>query len=234
MAYSEVNATLPDWSMTLEGLSAEQIATVEAGFVGRNVAAGALVFNQGEAGDDFFVVRRGRVRLFHTSAAGKEYMSGIWSTGYPLGLISALLGQPRIQSVQALDPLTLQAMSRTALLALMTRLPAFSINVACLLAAMAHFSIERSGPLALDSSAARLGRVLLRLARPEADDSSGRHVVQDIRQDELARMVGATRPWVTLTLAAFERRGLLERRRGYLAIVDRAAFEQHVANLSAP
>ena len=158
-------------------------------------------------------------------------MSGIWSDGYPLGLVSAVLGKCRIQSVQALEDLVLHSMRRAELLTLMAAIPRFAINLARLLAAMTHYSIERSGPLVLESSAARLGRVLLRLATPEDRTDAVRQVIRDIRQDDLARMVGASRPWVTLTLASFERRGLIERRRGFLAIVDRLEFERHLAGL---
>jgi CRP/FNR family cyclic AMP-dependent transcriptional regulator len=226
------NGALPDWSMTQMGLSAAEAQAIDSRFLLRSYAAGAVVFSQGEHGDDFFVIAKGRVRLFHTSASGKEYMSGIWSDGYPLGLVSAVLGERRIQSVQALGDLMLRSMRREELFVLMAALPRFSINLSRLLAAMAHFSILRSGPLVLESSAARLGRVLLRLATPEGNEGASRHVIRGIRQDELARMVGASRPWVTLTLASFERKGLVERRRGYLAIVDRPAFDRHLASLA--
>jgi DNA-binding Lrp family transcriptional regulator len=53
-----------------------------------------------------------------------------------------------------------------------------------------------------------------------------------MRQDELAKMVGASRPWVTLTLASFERRGLIERRRGYIAIADMATLERYLSQLA--
>ncbi|MFA5685620.1 MAG: Crp/Fnr family transcriptional regulator [Burkholderiaceae bacterium] len=221
---------LPNWSMALKGLSTCQLAQVDERFVRRAYPSGALVFGQAERSEGFFVIDSGHVRLFYTSETGKEYVSGIWSSGYPLGLVSMMLQERRIQSVQAIDRLVLRSMPRDQLLDLMLSIPRFSVNVSWLLAAMARYSIARSGLLALDSSAARLGRVMARLAVPEGRPGDARHAIRGIRQDELARMVGASRPWVSLTLGSFERRGLIERRRGYIAIADMVAFERFLSS----
>lgn len=223
---------LPDWAMAVEGLPDDALRTVDERFVRRGYPAGATVFRQGAAADCFFIIDSGRARLFHTSEAGKEYVSGIWSSGYPLGLISAMLDERRIQSVQAVDRLVVRSMARTDLLQLMASVPQLAVNMSRLFAAMARYSIVRSGPLALDSSAARLGRVMSRLATPEGEPGAERHAIRGMRQDELAKMVGASRPWVTLTLASFERRGLIERRRGYIAIADMATLERYLSQLA--
>ena len=229
MSSVDVDEQLPRWTMAIDGLPVLQVNQIDSHFTERAFEPGSTVFRQAERGDAFFVVVAGQVRLSHTNFQGKEYVSGIWSTHYPLGLVSAVLDQRRIQSVHAVDKVVLRKMNRIDLMGLMAELPEFSINMSRLLASMARYSIARSGPLALDSSAVRLARVLVRLVT-SSGDGSGAHSVKrtvcGVRQDDLAMMVGASRPWVSLTLASFERQGLISRGRGRIVINDIEAFER--------
>ena len=99
----------------------------------------------------------------------------------------------------------------------MRRIPRLAHNVTQLLAILAVENIERSAPLVLDSAAQRLGRILLALSVRRSD---GAQVVQDMTHDELGKMIGSTRTWVSLTLAHFERRGCLVKQPGSIVILD--------------
>ncbi len=224
-----IDEKLPRWAMAIEGLPLLQVQRIDSHFTERAYEPGSNVFRQADRGETFFVVVTGQVRLSHTNVEGKEYVSGIWSTDYPLGLVSAVLGQRRIQSVQAINQVILRTMNCNDLIDLMAELPQFSINMSRLLASMARYSIARSGPLALDSSAGRLARVLVRLAADNdvGKDADGlKRTVSGVRQDDLAMMVGASRPWVSLTLGSFERQGLISRGRGRIVINDIGTFER--------
>jgi hypothetical protein len=55
--------------------------------------------------------------------------------------------------------------------------------------------------------------------------------VVGLSQEELGKMIGASRTWVGLTLGEFERRGLLTKTRGRLTIPDAALLAKAVAEL---
>jgi CRP-like cAMP-binding protein len=89
------------------------------------------------------------------------------------------------------------------------------------LAILALQSIERSGPLVLDSAAVRLCSTLKSLARPESGDAAGLPLhVDGLTQEELAKMVGVSRNWIAIALGELERLGLITKRRGHITIIS--------------
>jgi CRP/FNR family transcriptional regulator len=212
------------WTSALRGLNAGEVRQIESCLTARKVAARAPVFLQGDAADAMFIIQSGRVRLVRRTEAGEEFTTGVWSEGYLIGLISAFLGAPRFLAAETVDQVALRVLRRTDLHRCMESIPRFALNIANLLALLASDSIQRAAPLALEPVTAKLGRVLVKLAVPAlADDPAKGHVVRGITQDELGRMVGASRPWVNRALATFEKRGLIERHKQLIFILDIAA-----------
>jgi CRP-like cAMP-binding protein len=216
-----------DWTSALQGLNEGQLGQIEACLHWREVPPRTPIFHQGDPASALFIIRSGRVRLVRRMEAGEEFTTGIWSAGYLVGLISAFLGAPRFLAAETVDQVALQVLKRNDLHRCMETIPRFALNIAHLLALLASDSIQRAAPLALEPVEAKLGRVLVRLAAPAApDDPETGYVVRGITQDELARMVGASRPWVNQALAAFEKRGLIRRHKQLISILDLEACQR--------
>ncbi len=206
-----------NWSGALKGLRAEEITRIEGCLTWREVDGRHPIFLQGEPAEAVYIIDSGRVRLVHRTEGGEEFTTGVWSKGYLIGLISAFLGQRRFLAAETVEPTVLRVLQRGPLLSCMETIPRFALNISELLALLASDSIQRSAPLALDSVEAKLGRVLVKLASPDADN---RYTVRGITQDELGSMVGASRPWVNRALARFEDRGLIQRLKQRILIQD--------------
>jgi CRP-like cAMP-binding protein len=215
------------WTHALHDLNADEVGRIESCLTARKVAARTPVFLQGDAADALFIIQSGRVRLVRRTEAGEEFTTGVWAEGYLIGLISAFLGAPRFLAAETVDQVALRVLRRADLHRCMETIPRFALNIANLLALLASDSIQRAAPLALEPVTAKLGRVLVKLATPAlpGDPAQG-HVVRGLTQDELARMVGASRPWVNRALAAFEKRGLIERHKQLIFILDIAACQR--------
>jgi CRP-like cAMP-binding protein len=209
------------WSSALKDLNEEEVGIIERHLTVRDVPARTPVFLRGDPADTLFIIRSGRVRLARSLEAGDEFTTGIWSSGYIIGLISAFLGVPRFLAAETLDQVTLQTLKSSDLHECMRTIPQFTLNIAHLLALLASDSIERSALLALEPVEARLGRILVKLAVPLSPDAPEKgYVVRGITQDELARMVGASRPWVNRALADFEKRQLIRCHKQLISILD--------------
>jgi len=209
--------TDPKWNRALEGLSHEEAEDIHRLMRSRPYAPRATIFMQGEPSDSLVVVRNGRVRLYITSPDGEEFTMSMLTAGSILGLAAVVLRRPRILSVEAASAVDVSILPATDFAECMRRIPRLAHNVTQLLAILAVENIERSAPLVLDSAAQRLGRILLALSVRRSD---GAQVVQDMTHDELGKMIGSTRTWVSLTLAQFERRGCLVKQPGSIVILD--------------
>ncbi len=213
----------PKWNQALQGLSHEEAEAVHRLMRARSYPPRAVILDQGEPSDTLVVVRNGRVRLFITSPEGDEFTLSMLTGGSILGLAAVVLQSPRILSVETVGPVDVSVLSAADFQACLQRIPRFSHNITRLLALLAVENIERSAPLVLDSASQRLGRILVALAVRSPD---GGLAVQDLTHEDLGKMIGASRTWVSLTLADFERRGLVTRKPGRIAILDAEGLTQ--------
>lgn len=213
------------WTSILDGLGVDHARDIESRLSTRAFAPRTSIFEEGDPSNELLIIESGRVRLFKRTVEGDEFTTGIWSEGYVIGLISALLGDRRFLSAESIDPVRLLALKREDLLKKMQEIPLFATNVARLLALLASDSIERTVPLALDNTAKKLGRVLRKLATRDTQHSPAVHAVTGLRQEDLAHMVGASRAWVNQALADFERQGLIRREKGRIVIYSLDRFD---------
>lgn len=212
-------ALSPKWDIALGGLSQDERDLLQADLVPVRFAAREHLFHEGDRVDQILVLRAGRVRLFQTRADGQEFSYGIFFAGTILNLAAFVLGGPGVLSAEALTPVSAARMGRAGFERCLSAIPRFQRNVMTLLATLALDSIAKNTPMALDRADARLGRMLLDLAKPEPCDG-GEVRVAHVRQEELGRLVGVSRTWVGQTLAEFEAAGLIAKTRGRVRILD--------------
>ena len=142
-----------------------------------------------------------------------------------------MTGEPRILSAAALEPVTASVMTRTDFMNCLNMVPRFHWNITRLLAILSLESIERSGPLVLDSAAVRLCAALKSLARPDSGEAAGRPLhVDGLTQEELAKMIGVSRNWVAIALGELERLRLITKRRGRITIISARRLDAFIVS----
>ncbi len=214
----------PKWLMAMAGLSHEESEAVHRRMRPRSYAPRTSLFQEGDPSDTLVIVRNGRVRLFLTTEDGEEFTLSILGAGSILGLAAAVLGRPRILSAESVGAVDVSILPAADMQQCMRTIPQFAINLTHLLAILAIENIERSAPLVLDSATSRLARILVALAAPAA---GGGQAVEGLTHEDLAKMVGATRTWVTLALTDFERKGLLAKQPGKIVVLDPDGLSRH-------
>jgi CRP/FNR family transcriptional regulator, cyclic AMP receptor protein len=209
------------WSMALEGLTRQQSDLVLGRLHRKQYGPRSRIFTFGDKADALLIVESGRIRTFHSSEAGEEFTTAIWSAGHAVGLISTLLDQTWIVSVESVEHAIISVLSRRDVFDLMTIIPNFAINMTLLVASVARYSLAITGALTLDSAEVRLSKALAGMALPDSDDGSNKGmIVRGLNQEDLATMIGVSRTWLTLMLSSLERRGLIWRKRRQIGIYD--------------
>jgi CRP/FNR family transcriptional regulator, cyclic AMP receptor protein len=190
------------------------------GGVTRRLPHGEVIVRQGDTVSSLFLVIAGAVRLSSVTASGREIVVGLLCRGDLFGE-SALLGDPSLVRAQAVGPTTLLALPIPSLRSTLERTPATAEELLRLIAARLHRTSAALG----DAMAADLpSRVVGRL-RELADDHgvpgpNGVRLRVPLTQDELARMVGASRESVNRTVGALAARGVVRSGGGRIVITD--------------
>jgi CRP-like cAMP-binding protein len=189
-----------------------------------------IVDRQSEDRSVFFVVQ-GRVRVVDYSPGGREVVYAILGAGGHFGELAAIDGRGRSASVLAVEDCVLAAITPDDLDSLLRRFPDLAIALIHHLVEIIRTSDERITELSTLGALQRVGRELLRLAEPRADDANVQTIARLPTQGSIAAQTGTTRETVARTLAQLAHDGLIERQGRHLRIPDRARLEALLAGL---
>lgn len=192
----------------------------------RHYAKGSRIFEQGDSGDDLFLVEEGIVRITAESLEGEEAILGEVHSCETFGELGLIDGAPRsATALAATDTVTLK-LPGFAFRDLLESHPEFRNGVLAGLSAELRRATRNLGELHFLDLPGRLASRLAMLAREAAPDLD-RDVTIEKRysQGDLAAMIGGTRQSVNRCLAELSDQGLVRLEHGRITIVDVAALE---------
>ena len=169
---------------------------------------GAVVFSQGDPGNDVRYLQKGSIKLSVLSRIGKEAVVAMLAPGDFFGE-GALAGQSiRIGTATAVVASSVLIIEKEAMLKLLHEEPVFSdYFISYMLTRNMRIEADLVDQL-FNSSEKRLARTLLLLARYGQTNPS--RTLPKISQETLAEMIGATRSRVNFFMNKFRKLGLIE------------------------
>lgn len=186
--------------------------------------AGTVLFRPGQACPGFVRLTQGTIRVVLTAASGREVvLYRVQPGGLCLQTFSCLVeGKEYAATGVAETALEGEIIPHATFRKMMETDHGFLSSV--LGAVAERFSdYERLvEDVALTGFDARLARVLLRLA----DDAMQVHATHE----QLATETASGRAFVSRRLADFDRKGLVERHRGHIALINKSALEDIAAD----
>lgn len=179
------------------------------------------LFQKGDAGDRFYIVLKGVLKVLDTSIDGAEVVLSLMGPGMSFGEIALIDGGTRSASVYALSPACVASLDTTTFKNLLTRHPHLKEHVMKALCRRIRLLSDRVQQLASMDVPARLANVLLGLVQEVGSEMQGRYYLPvRISQTELASMVGASRESVNKFLRAWETSRIIDSVDGRLQIVN--------------
>jgi CRP/FNR family cyclic AMP-dependent transcriptional regulator len=165
------------------------------------------IFHEGELGDTFHVIDKGRVLIEVSTASGDVAALGVRGPGEVLGEL-AIVGAGRCTAkITALEPTETLALTRATLDEMRRADPSVDQRLLQILAARLQETMDQLMEVLFISVETRVLRVLLRLA--EAFDSNTTPIIVRVRQDDIAAMAGTRRQTANRPLKAAEAEGAI-------------------------
>jgi len=197
-------------------------------------APGETIFLTGSPGDTMMAVLNGSVRISVSSPDGNELTLAIIRKGEVFGEIALLDRKERTADATALTACRVAVLERREILSLLERRPGALLGIVDLLCGRLRRTDQHLAELALLPVPVRLAKALLRLTTGDscaANVSAGRPV--RLSQRELGTIVAASRESINKCLRAWQSRGVVLIKRGFVTIVDRPALEE-LAEMARP
>lgn len=198
----------------------------------RSVERGQVIYSPHKPVEVLFILKRGRVRIFRVSTDGRTLTIAILEAGTVFGEM-VLLGQRMDDTfAEALEPSVLCLMSRSDVRGMLLSDPRIAARITEMLGQRLASVEQRLSDTLFKTVSQRIAGTLVRLA---ADSGSrrmnlGRRAPEvRLTHEQLAGLVGASRETTTKTLNDFRDRGLVQLRRGRVAVLDHVALRAYAA-----
>jgi CRP/FNR family transcriptional regulator, cyclic AMP receptor protein len=191
-------------------LHPDTLRAIAATGVVRAFPRNAIIINEGEHGDSLFIVMTGKVKVFASNDAGREFVIDFHGPGEYVGEMS-LDGEPRSASVMTVEPTTCAVVNRAHFREFILAHPDFALHLIERLIRRVRVTTGNLKSLALSDVYGRLVRLLNTLSR----SVDGKVVVRErLTQQEIADRIGASRDMIGKLM-----KDLVSG--GYLAVEDR-------------
>jgi CRP-like cAMP-binding protein len=211
-------------SLTEEELAglAEQAETV-------NWDAGTIVFEEGERGDDCYVLHSGSVKVLRRFPDGRRITLARLGPGSVVGELALFDGERRSATVEAVEPTLAVALAGKDVMSILRRDPEAAISVAIGLADRLRAANERIFEHALATVAGRVAATLLGQVEARQAQGAGERDVEVIGSPiDVARLAGAPRESATRVMHWLENEGVISMKRGKTIVHDPAALSRYL------
>lgn len=189
------------------GLEATKLQALLPQLRRRTYRLGQVIFHQDDPGGQLYIVVGGQVRISVVSEDGREGDIALLQPGECFGEISLLDGGGRSATATAVVSTEALILGQEAFERFVQENPDALGRIARILCQRLRNADQLVGDLLFLDVRARLARQLLRLAGSHS--SSMRDLVISVDQDQLARLVGASRETVNRVLRRYETQGVL-------------------------
>lgn len=194
-----------------EGMSPEQLLSVEQRTVMREVRRREVLYLPGDAGDRVFLLKRGVVKISGLSDEGREVILALLHKGEIFGEEAVLEDAPRDHMAEAHDDALVCILSKRDFMEILRPHPEMVFKVTKLIGFRLQTFRSRVERLLFKGAPARLAQTLLELAEAHGvRDARGVVLPLRLSQRDLANLIGVTRESVNLTLGDFRKQGLVE------------------------
>src|SRR5271157_80356 len=217
-------------------LSEPEFAFLTARLVQRKFSAGEFIFDEGGPCTGLYVVESGHVRIFKSSAGGREQVLSIDGPGGSIAELPVFDDGPYPASAQAITDCSLQFFSKKDFQLLCVQHPEVPLKVLRVVGARLRRLVGIIEELSFTTVRHRLAALLVRLAQESGKRTAeGVEVTLPVTNQQLAAHIGTVRELVSRNLSRLQAEGMLKTDGRNVLIYNLKALEdENVATESTP
>jgi CRP/FNR family transcriptional regulator len=192
-------------------LSEQEFAFLTSHLVQRKYSAGELIFSEGDPCAGLYIVRTGNVRIFKSSAGGREQVLSIDGPGSSIAELPVFDGGNYPASAQAVSDSTLFFFSRQDFQSLCLQYPHVALKVLKVIGGRLRKLVGIIEELSFTTVRHRLIALLVRLGKSEGTrNGDSVSLVLPFNNSELAAQIGTVRELISRNLSRLQSEGLIE------------------------
>lgn len=188
---------------------------------------GALLFSQGDGASGFYLVVKGKIKIFRLSPQGQEYILRIVGPGETLAEAAVFSGKTYPASAEALEDSQLYYLNKSEFLSLIQKSPQLALNMMTGLSLLLRQLAQQVEDLSLKEVSARLARFLLLEAQEISPiPTDGLKIPLKMKKGLLASRLGTIGETLSRTLAKMKQREIININRDLITIQNFQALKE--------
>jgi len=222
--HTDIAKQIQDISL-FAGVSSEKLNMLAAQATYKKFKPGELIIGEADPIRSFYVVVSGQLKLYRSSAEGKEQTLQLLGPGDPFGLCTAFATDSFPASAMALEESSVLLIPGTVMEEVARQEPALLLNIIQILSQRLKDSMTLIESLALKEIPGRLASFL----RHESlrNTAAAKTTVElTLSQRELAKILGATPEALSRSLRKMANDGILSTAGRTITILNHKALEQ--------
>jgi CRP/FNR family transcriptional regulator len=196
----------------------------------RKVAAGEMIFHEGEEARSFFIVSKGKVKVFKLSPEGKEQILMIAKPGDSFAEAAMFAGGEYPASAQSLAKSELVAIDRTRFVALLDKNPELALALIARLSELLRKMTMLVEGLSLSDVNTRLARYILTYGDEETGAMPGKIILRE-KKTVLASLLGTIPETLSRAFAKLVKDGVIEVNGPNINILDPQKLRRLAENI---
>ncbi|MBU1138348.1 MAG: Crp/Fnr family transcriptional regulator [Proteobacteria bacterium] len=204
------------------GLPPQYLDEIEKITVVKEYGRGESIFFEGDPGIGFYMVAKGRVKIFKTSLSGKEQILHIFGSGEPFGEVPVFHGNPFPANALALEKTSLLFFPRKDFVNLVHAMPSLALNMLAVLSMRLRRFTAQIENLSLKEVPARLADYLLYLSEEQGNE---KYVELEISKGQLASLLGTIPETLSRIFSKMSDEGLIRVEGKKISLLDREGLQ---------
>jgi len=202
------------------GLSDSEIDSVSKYIFEKKAERGEILSFEGEPADVLYFVVAGAVKVFKTSADGKEQIFSIVRPGESFNDVAVLSGGVSLVSAEAMGTVVLNTIKKHDMEVFLKEYPRVALNVIQVLSRRVQELVSLVEDFSFRHVTGRVAKMLLEYA----GDGVGER--PRLTQQEMAGMIGTAREMVGRSLKNLEAEGAIRMERNRIIITDQKSLRE--------
>ncbi len=182
---------------------------------------GQIIYHQGDLGDSFYYLKKGKVSVFMTSSDGLEKTLNTASSGEILGEAAFFDKLPRVSSAKAVENSELVIIDKNRLIELIRKHPNLAMELLEIQAKRIRLLSSQIDSMAFLQADARIAQLLL-----QYKTSINGKLFVNLTHEEIGSMAGVSRVTVSKILNVFVKKGMVKTNYRQIEILSTALLEE--------
>jgi len=202
------------------GLGLADLESIKKLVFERSAERAEMVVLEGEPAANLFFVASGAVRVFKTSAEGKEQILSIVRPEESFNDVPIFDGGPNPASARTMGPVLLYGIKRNDMEVILGNRPQIALNVVKVLAKRVRQLVSLVEDLSFRHVISRVAKILLEQTKGETGHGPR------LTQQEMAAMAGTAREVVGRSLKELEEQGTIRLDHHRIIVADKEALQK--------